>query len=66
MTAYVGGEVAAGRGSRRSGTRNCACHEARADSGTCQVVFRVAHTRVPGRGDQRVLGAHFNSFDYRP
>jgi hypothetical protein len=34
--------------------------------GTCQVVFRVAQTKVPGSGDDRELGAHFNTFDYRP
>jgi Dolichyl-phosphate-mannose-protein mannosyltransferase len=34
--------------------------------GTCRVVFRVAKTRVPGNGDDRALGAHFNDFDYRP
>ncbi len=34
--------------------------------GTCRVVFRVAQTKVPGGGDDRQLGAHFNTFDYRP
>jgi hypothetical protein len=36
------------------------------DEGTCRVVFRVATTKVPGDGDNRELGAHFNGFDYRP
>ena len=38
----------------------------RSEDGTCQVVFRVATTKVPGGGDERELGAHFNTFDYRP
>ena len=33
--------------------------------GVCEVRFRVARTVVPGNGDSRVLGAHFNGFDYR-
>jgi hypothetical protein len=36
------------------------------EDGTCRVVFRVARTKVPGGGDHRVLGAHFNTFGYRP
>jgi hypothetical protein len=36
------------------------------EGGTCRVVFRVAQTKVPGGGDDRELGAHFNTFDYRP
>jgi hypothetical protein len=36
------------------------------ERGTCRVVFRVAQTQVPGGGDDRELGAHFNTFDYRP
>jgi 4-amino-4-deoxy-L-arabinose transferase-like glycosyltransferase len=35
-------------------------------NGTCRVDFRVARTKVPGGGDNRELGAHFNTFDYRP
>ena len=31
-------------------------------AGTCTVVFDVAHTKVPGHGDPRRLGAHFLSF----
>ena len=33
--------------------------------GMCEVRFRMARTAVPGRGDSRVLGAHFDGFDYR-
>lgn len=33
--------------------------------GVCEVRFHVARTAVPGEGDARVLGAHFNGFDYR-
>jgi hypothetical protein len=29
-------------------------------------VFQVAKTQVPGNGDDRELGAHFNTFGYRP
>lgn len=32
--------------------------------GVCHVVFRVAEIRVPGNGDDRELGAHFNTFFY--
>jgi hypothetical protein len=32
--------------------------------GVCEVRFKVARTFVPGGGDSRVLGAHFNGFDY--
>lgn len=65
VTAYVGGEVA-GR-ARITPLGNAQLRvRTRPEQGTCRVVFRVDHTRVPGRGDQRVLGAHFNSFDYRP
>jgi len=38
----------------------------RPERGTCRVVFRVARTKIPGGGDDRELGAHFNTFDYRP
>jgi hypothetical protein len=38
----------------------------RPSGGTCRVVFRVARTKVPGNGDDRELGAHFNDFFYRP
>jgi len=34
-------------------------------AGTCEVRFRLARTAVPGNGDARVLGAHFDGFDYR-
>ncbi|MBA2385422.1 MAG: glycosyltransferase family 39 protein [Actinobacteria bacterium] len=33
--------------------------------GVCEVRFRIERTVVPGGGDSRVLGAHFNAFDYR-
>ena len=35
-------------------------------NGVCRVVYRVGAVRVPGGGDQRELGAHFDNFDYRP
>jgi Dolichyl-phosphate-mannose-protein mannosyltransferase len=33
---------------------------------TCVVRFRVTPTARPTNGDRRVLGAHFNAFDYHP
>ncbi len=35
-------------------------------AGTCTAVFEISPTRVPGHGDLRTLGLHFNSFRYRP
>jgi len=35
------------------------------DDGVCRVRFTVSPTRVPGNGDDRELGVHFRSFDYR-
>jgi hypothetical protein len=32
------------------------------EGGACRVVFRVARTKVPGGGDDRELGAHFDTF----
>jgi hypothetical protein len=32
----------------------------------CRVVYTVSPTAVPGDGDDRVLGAHFNRFVYKP
>jgi Dolichyl-phosphate-mannose-protein mannosyltransferase len=32
----------------------------------CRVVYSVSPTAVPGDGDDRVLGAHFNRFVYKP
>jgi hypothetical protein len=36
----------------------------RPQNGLCRVVFTVSPTAVPGKGDQRVLGAHFLAFRY--
>jgi Dolichyl-phosphate-mannose-protein mannosyltransferase len=38
----------------------------RPKAGICTVEFVVAHTKVPGPGDRRRLGAHFLSFTYTP
>ena len=60
------------RKGRRAGAYRSRGHGARLrvrptpERGTCRVVFRVAKTKVPGGGDDRELGAHFNTFDYRP
>jgi hypothetical protein len=32
----------------------------------CRVVYSISPTAVPGDGDDRVLGAHFNRFVYKP
>jgi hypothetical protein len=37
----------------------------RPENGTCRAVFTVTPTAVPGGTDMRVLGAHFDAFDYR-
>jgi hypothetical protein len=34
------------------------------EDGVCHVVFRVAKVRVPGNGDERQLGVHFNTIFY--
>ncbi|HWH06394.1 MAG TPA: glycosyltransferase family 39 protein [Gaiellaceae bacterium] len=34
--------------------------------GTCTVRFVVERTKVPGGGDERELGVHFNTFGYEP
>jgi hypothetical protein len=36
----------------------------RPQGGVCSVVFTVSPTAVPGKGDPRVLGAHFLAFRY--
>ena len=35
------------------------------EDGVCRVRFTVSPTKVPGNGDDRELGVHFRSFDYR-
>jgi hypothetical protein len=35
-------------------------------SGSCVVAFEVAKTKVPGDGDGRALGVHFDTFGYTP
>ena len=36
------------------------------DDGVCRVTFDVSPTAVPGRGDSRRLGVHFDAFNYEP
>ena len=66
MTASIGGRR--GRAYAPSARRSSASSlfARRPVAGTCRVVFEVARTRVPGGGDTRELGAHFNRFVYRP
>ncbi len=37
-----------------------------ATGGTCRVDFAITPSRVPGHGDPRLLGTHFDSFSFRP
>lgn len=38
----------------------------RPDGSTCRVMFHVSPTAVPGAGDHRRLGVHFDAFNYDP
>jgi hypothetical protein len=65
VTALVGGEAAGRVRIAPAGTAELRVRTVPED-GTCRVVFRVARTKVPGGGDDRPLGAHFETFGYRP
>jgi hypothetical protein len=65
VTAAVAGKVVGRARIAPAGTAQLRVRP-RPERGTCRVVFRVAQTKVPGGGDDRELGAHFNTFDYRP
>jgi Dolichyl-phosphate-mannose-protein mannosyltransferase len=65
VTALVDGEVVERARIAPTGTAELRVRTVPED-GTCRVVFRVARTKVPGGGDDRELGAHFNTFGYRP
>jgi hypothetical protein len=65
VTASVGGKVVASARIAPAGTARLRARP-KPERGTCRVVFRVAQVKVPGGGDERELGAHFNTFDYRP
>lgn len=65
VTAFVRGEVAGRARIAPAGSALLRVRTVPVD-GTCRVVFRVARTKVPGGGDSRELGAHFNTFGYRP
>jgi len=64
VTASVAGRVVGRAQIAPAGTAQLRVRP-RPERGTCRVVFRVARTKVPGGGDDRELGAHFNTFDYR-
>ena len=66
VTALVAGEVVDRATITPFGTAHLRVPLEPDDEQTCRVVFRVAKTKVPGNGDNRELGAHFNDFDYRP
>ncbi len=36
------------------------------EDGVCRVTFHVSPTSVPGNGDDRRLGVHFDAFNYEP
>jgi len=38
----------------------------RPEGGACRVRFDVTPTAVPGGGDSRRLGVHFDAFNYEP
>jgi hypothetical protein len=61
VTAFVGGEEAGRARIAPAGTAELRVRTVPED-GTCRVVFRVARTEVPSGGDDRELGAHFNTF----
>jgi 4-amino-4-deoxy-L-arabinose transferase-like glycosyltransferase len=65
VTARVGGEVVGRATITPIGTAQLRV-PLTPQRGTCRVVFQVAKTQVPGNGDDRELGAHFNTFGYRP
>ena len=65
VTASVGGKVVRRVRIRPRETASLAV-PITPENGTCRVVFRVATTKVPGNGDDRELGAHFNDFFYEP
>ena len=61
VTAFVGGEQAGRARIAPPGTAELRVRTV-PEGGTCRVVFRVARTKVPGGGDDRELGAHFDTF----
>ena len=65
VTALVGGKVVDRVRVRPLGREELRIRT-RPENGTCRVVFQVAKTKVPGNGDDRALGAHFNDFFYVP
>jgi hypothetical protein len=65
VTAYEGARVAGRARIAPAGTATLNV-PLRASGGSCGVRFVVAHTRVPGHGDPRRLGAHFLQLQYEP
>ena len=65
VTAFVGGQVAGRARITPAGTAELRV-PLQPESGTCRVRFGVAKTKTPGGGDDRELGAHFNTFGYSP
>ncbi len=64
VTAKVAGKNAGSVSVPPTGTETLRV-ELEPEDGTCRVVFDVP-TKVPGKGDNRPLGVHFNTFGYRP
>ena len=65
VTAYVSGSVAGRARVPPTGETELRVRVEPA-GGVCRVRFRVARTKVPGGGDSRKLGVHFNTFGYAP
>jgi hypothetical protein len=65
VTAFEGGRVVGRARIAPAGTATLTV-PLRPRAGTCTVDFTVAHTKVPGSGDERRLGAHFLSFTPTP
>ena len=65
VTAYVAGGVAGRARVPPTGETELRVR-VEPSRGVCHVRFRVARTKVPGGGDSRELGVHFNTFGYAP
>lgn len=64
VTATVGGRVVERLRLRPDAPRTVFRVPVRPSGGTCRVLYTVSPTAVPGNGDDRVLGAHFDGFAF--
>ena len=65
VTATVAGSRWRGFASRHRTTPFSGCRS-EPEAGVCRVRFDVSPTAVPGGGDTRRLGVHFDAFNYEP